>query len=50
MDIEGAKRMIDEAFEKEKQKDLQALNDSVEEYTNKETELMEVENDANLRA
>ena len=43
MNMEEIKHVIDEGFEREKQKDLQALNDLVEEYTNKETELMKVE-------
>ena len=43
MNMEEIKHVIDEGFEREKQKDLQALNDLVEEYPNKETELMKVE-------
>lgn len=43
MDVDRLKKEIGDAFEKERQNDMKALNDLVEEYTNKETELMKVE-------
>ena len=43
MDVDKLKQEISDAFEREEQKDLQALDDLVEEYTNQETQLMKVE-------
>ena len=49
MDTENLKKQLAEAFERERQEDLKALNDLVEEYTSKETELMKVENELATR-
>lgn len=49
MEMDKLKQQIDEAFKRERDKDLTALNDLVEEYTNKETELMKVENELATR-
>ena len=43
MDVDKLKQEISDAFERAEHKDLQALDDLVEEYTNQETQLMKVE-------
>lgn len=49
MDMEKLKQQIDDAFKNERDKNLTALNQLVEDYTNKETELMKVENELATR-
>lgn len=49
MNMDELKQQIDEAFKRERDNDLTALNQLVEDYTSKETELMKVENELATR-